>query len=145
MLLLLIILLTYLRNKYTLSNMKYFKITITHFKILDTIDYLNTMKKYPLNEGVYKIVAGIFDEETINYRNAPTFSTLISYNSKKVSRYISALEKNGYVHHIFDPKTNNLYLEICRKGKDALYYFHKRHPLNYPKKERKINQTIVEL
>ena len=125
--------------------MKYFKITITHFKILDTIDYLNTMKKYPLNEGVYKIVAGIFDEETINYRNAPTFSTLISYNSKKVSRYISALEKNGYVHHIFDPKTNNLYLEICRKGKDALLYFHKRHPLNYPKKERKINQTIVEL
>ena len=125
--------------------MKYFKITITHFKLLDTINYLNTMKKYPLNEGVYKIVAGIIDEETYEYTSCQTFSTLISFNLKKTSRYLSMLEKNGYIHRIFDPNTNNLYLEICHKGKEALYLFHKRHTMEYPKKERKTEKTIIEL
>lgn len=125
--------------------MKSFKINITHFKLLDTINYLNMMKRYPLNEGVYKIVAGILDEETLQYTNCPTFSTLISFNSKKTSRYLSALEKNGYIHRVFDPNTNNLYLEICHKGKEALNLFHKRHGLDYPKKERKVEKTIVEL
>ena len=125
--------------------MKYFQINITHFKLLDTINYLNAMKRYPLNEGVYKIVAGILDEETLQYANSPTFSTLISFNSRKITRYLTALEKNGYIHHIFDPVTNNLYWEICSKGKEALYLFHKRHPQAYHKKERKIERTIVTL
>lgn len=125
--------------------MKNFKLVITHFKLLDTIDYLNRMRKYPLNEGVYKIVAGIYDMETIPFVDSPTFSTLISFNNKKVSRYLTGLEKNGYIHRIFDQETNNLYLEITRKGQLALEYFHKRYLKPYPKKERKIAKTIVEL
>ena len=125
--------------------MKYFKINITHFKLLDTIGYLNNMNRYPLNEGVCKIVTGVIDEETLPYRNCPTFSTLISFNGKKTTRYITALEKNGYLHRVFDRETNNLYLELTRKGKEALYLFHKRHGLEYPKKERKIDRTIIEI
>ena len=125
--------------------MKSFKIAITHFKLLDTIGYLNNMNRYPLNEGVYKIVSGILDEETLLYRNCPTFSTLISFTGKKTTRYLTALEKNGYLHRIFDRETNNLYLELTSKGKEALYLFHKRHGLEYVKKERKIDKTIIEL
>ena len=49
-------------------------------KILDTISNLNKQGMYPLSDGVYKIVAGIVDEETANLRDEPTFATLISSN-----------------------------------------------------------------
>ena len=54
--------------------MKELELTITHIKILDTISNLNKQGMYPLSDGVYKIVAGIVDEETANLRDEPTFA-----------------------------------------------------------------------
>ena len=125
--------------------MKALKLTITHFKVLDTIYYLNIKNKYPLADGVYKILAGIIDEETIYYQDLPTFGTLISFGSKKVCRYLAALQKHGYIHKRFDEKTNNLYFEISTLGKNASENYHRVHKRPYAKKQRKTNPTIIEL
>ena len=71
--------------------MKELEICITHIKILETISSLNKKNMYPVSDGVYKIVAGIIDEETISLVDEPTFGTLISFGSKKVCRYLLAL------------------------------------------------------
>ena len=100
--------------------MRDLKLVITHYKILDTIYYLNQQDLYPLAEGVYKIVAGIIDEETINYRDIPTFSTLISFGSKKICRYLLALQKHQYIKKKFNLQTDNLYYQITELGIEEL-------------------------
>ncbi len=125
--------------------MKKLKLSITHFKVLDTIYYLNRQNKYPLPEGVYKILAGIIDEETYSLQDCPTFSTLISFNSKKVCRYLAALQKEGYVHKRLDEKTNNLYFEISKKGKEVVELFHEKHKKPYIQKKRPLKQTIIQM
>ena len=89
--------------------MKELEMTITHIKILDTISNLNKQGMYPLSDGVYKIVAGIVDDETANLRDEPTFGTLISFNSKKVCRYLLALQRYGYIKKIYNKSRDNLY------------------------------------
>ena len=121
------------------------KLVITHFKILDTIAYLNQRDLYPLAEGVYKIVAGIIDEETVNYRDAPTFSTLTSFTSKKVCRYLLALQKHGYIKKKFNLQTDNLYYQITEVGSEALRKYHKKHKRPYIQKARVIKSTIVKM
>lgn len=125
--------------------MKTLKLTITHYKVLDTIYYLNIQNKYPLADGVYKILSGIIDEETLKYQDLPTFGTLISFGSKKVCRYLAALQKHGYIHKRLDEKTNNLYFEITMLGKNTAEAFHRIHKRPYPKKQRKVSPTIIEL
>lgn len=132
-------------KKYTLIGMKDLKLSVTHYKVLDTIYYLNIQNKYPLADGVYKILAGIIDEETLYYQDLPTFGTLISFGSKKVCRYLLALQKHGYIRKRFDDKTNNLYFEISALGKSTAEEYHKVHKKPYPKKQRKITPTIIEL
>lgn len=121
------------------------KLVITHFKILDTIAYLNQKDLYPLAEGVYKIVAGIVDEETVNYRDVPTFSTLTSFASKKVCRYLLALQKHGYIKKKFNLQTDNLYYQITEVGSEVLRKYHKKHKKPYIQKARVIKPTIVKM
>ena len=59
------------------------KLTITHFKLLDTIKWLNDQGYYASNQGVYKITHGVYDKDTINFTGCPTFSTLVSYGSNR--------------------------------------------------------------
>ena len=92
--------------------MKELQLTITHIKILDTISNLNKQGMYPLSDGVYKIVAGVVDEETANLREEPTFGTLISFNSKKVCRYLLALQRYGYIKKIYNKSNTNKQLPI---------------------------------
>ena len=125
--------------------MKELKLNITYFKMLDTIDYLNQMDCFPLPEGVYKIVGGIVDEETINYMDCPTFGTLVSFGSKKVCRYLLMLQRHGYIQKIFHRASNNLYLSITDKGKAALLTYHKKHKAPYIKKKREVKKTIVSV
>ena len=77
--------------------MKELELSITHIKIMETISSLNKKHYYPLSDGVYKIVAGIIDDETTSFMDEPTFGTLISFNSKKVCRYLLALQRHKYI------------------------------------------------
>lgn len=125
--------------------MKELKLSITHYKILHTVKTLNDMKLYPKQEGVYKIVHGIIDEETESLQEAPTFGSLISYNSKKVSRYVLMLVRYGYLAKIFDRETKDLYLTLTGKGDVELFNYLQKHKGEYQKKKKQIKKTIVKI
>lgn len=125
--------------------MKELKLTITHFKILHTVKFLNDQKLYPNQEGVYKILSGEKDEETEPLMEAPTFGSLISYSSKKVCHYILALNRYGYLAKIFDRESKELYLTLTEKGDIELFKFLKKHKNGYSKKKPTLKKTIVKI
>lgn len=119
------------------------KLTTSHIKILDTIELLNKDGFFPLPEGVYKIVTAQEDEEADKFNKYPTYGTLISFNSKKVSRYILMLVRYGYLEKIFHRPTNDLYLHITDFGSMELVNFHKKHKYSFVKKTPLKKTTIV--
>lgn len=125
--------------------MKELEISITHIKILDTIYSLNKKNMYPMSDGVYKIVSGTVDEETASLMDLPTFGTLISFNSKKVCRYLLALQRYGYIKKIYSKQKDNLYYSLTQKGEDEVEKYHKKHKKTYVKKKKKIKETILKL
>ena len=125
--------------------MKELKLTITHYKMLDTVYWLNNEHLYPSANGVYKILHGDIDEDTVNITNCPTFSSLISYGSKKVCRFLLALYRYGYLTKIYDKKSNELYLSITHLGRDAIEKYHKKHPHGYKKGIKKFKKEIVKI
>lgn len=125
--------------------MKELEICITHIKLLETISSLNKKNMYPLSDGIYKIVAGIIDDETVDLRDEPAFGTLISFNSKKVCRYLLALKRYGYIKKIYNKKNDNLYYVTTQLGEDTLIKYHKKHKKPFAKKTRKFKETILVL
>lgn len=123
--------------------MKQIELTITHFKILDTVRELNYRGMYPLSDGIYKIVAGIVDEETMDLMDLSTFGTLISFNSKKICRYLLMLKRYGYLNKIYNKNDDALYYAITNLGSDSLDKYHKKHKKPYIKKKRVIKKTIL--
>ena len=118
---------------------------LTDIKILITIEYLNNLHKYPTHEGVLKVLKGEVDEETVNLTDCPTFQTLLSLNSKGISRHVLMLIRYGYLKKVFDVKTNDLYLSVTESTKTFLKTFLIKHKINLKKKEKKIKTTIVEI
>ena len=53
-----------------------FKLTISHYKILQTIQELNKMHLYPTAKGVNNILQGKRDNETKKYVDFKTYGTL---------------------------------------------------------------------
>lgn len=125
--------------------MKELKLSLTHYKLLDTIDWLNKKHLYASATGIFKIVHGEIDEDTVNLRDCPTFATLISYPSKKVARYLLALFRYQYIIKIYEKKTDKLYYSISALGIGSLEKFHKRHPQDYKKATKKFTHEIVEI
>lgn len=125
--------------------MNKFELIITHYKILDTINELNKRHMYPLSDGVYKIVAGIVDEETMDLTDLSTFGTLLSFGSKKVCRFLLALQRHGYIKKIYNQDTDKLYYATTMLGEEALRLYHKKHKRPYVKKQRSFKKTILKL
>lgn len=122
-----------------------FKVSQTAYKILHTIYYLNDLDLYPNKNGVYKIVHGDLDEETIAFKSCPTFSTVISITSKKISLLITLLIRHGYIKNIYDSKTEEFYLELTPKGKvDTSRYILKKKA-EYKRKSKTLKPTIVKI
>ena len=125
------------RNIYVLET--------SDLKILETISLLNKDNYYPLSEGVYKILAGVDDEETEKFNELATYKTLISYGSKKVSRLIVMLLRYHYLERVYDPVSDKLYLKVAPKGEEELVKYHKKHKYKFTKKEVNFEPTIVKL
>ena len=120
-------------------------LTTTHFKILETVEFLNAQKYYPLSHGVRKILMGEEDEETLLFKGCPTYGTLISYPSKKISRYVMMLQRYHYLAKKYDPVSDKLYLEISELGISSLLKYRKKHKLTYKKKKCLKEITIVKI
>ena len=103
--------------------MKQFELNQTYCKVLYTIAKLNEQSYYPLNEGVYKILAGIIDDEVLPFANIDSFGTLTSYSSKKICHLTLMLFRRGLIGKVFDPDSKKLFLRISDKGEEALKYY----------------------
>ena len=122
-----------------------FKLNVTYYKILETVSLLNKDGYYPLNEGIYKIVTGKKDDETMKFSSLPTYSTLISYPSKKICNLTLMLFRNKYLEKVYDPKSDDLYFKITKLGQDSLEKYLKRKHNSYAKKTITKKQTIVKI
>lgn len=125
--------------------MKQFTLNQTYAKVLYTINELNKESYYPLNEGVYKIVAGILDDDVSMFSNLSTFGTLTSYSSKKICHINMALFKQGMLERIFDVQSKKLYWRVSEKGKEALIDYFSKHKIAFRKRVIKNNPTIVKI
>lgn len=117
----------------------------TDYKILETVSLLNELDYYPLPEGVYKILTGSIDEDVVSFSYLPTYKTLISYSSKKISRYIVMLIRYHFLERRYDPKSDKLYLKIAIKGETDLLKYRKKHKYKFQQKKVNKEPTIVKL
>ena len=117
----------------------------SHYKILLTVSLLNEKGYYPLSEGIGKILKGEDDEEVEQFKDFPTYKTLISYNSKKISRYIMMLYRYHYLDKVYDPKTDKLYIKISTLGETSLLKYTKKYKTNFIKKKKVKTPTIVKI
>ena len=125
--------------------MKQFELNQTYSKVLVTISELNKQSYYPLNEGVYKILAGILDDDTQQFSDLSTFATLTSYSSKKICHLTLMLFKQGLIGKIFDPNSKTLYLRVTEKGEEFLNSYFKKHKKSFAKRKSKVVPTIVKI
>ena len=125
--------------------MKEFAINQTYYKVLLTISELNKKSYYPLNEGIFKILAGVIDDETSSFVDVVTFGTLTSYTSKKICHLTLMLFRYGYIGKIFDPKTKKLYFRATEKGEEAVKDFSKKHHCSFARKKQKTAITIAKI
>ena len=125
--------------------MKQFELNQTYAKVLLTISELNKQSYYPLNEGVYKILAGILDDDVAQFSDLITFGTLTSYSSKKICHLTLMLFKQGLISKIFDPNSKTLYFRTTDKGEEFLNSYFKKHKKSFAKRKSKVVPTIVKI
>lgn len=125
--------------------MKEVKLNQTYYKVLITIKALNDLHYYPLNEGIYKILVGIVDEDTKQFVNLDCFGTLISFTSKKVCRLTMMLYRYGYLGRVFDTQTKKLYFSLTDKGIEATESFLKNHKKPFARRSKSVTPTIVKI
>ena len=125
--------------------MKEVKLNQTYYKVLITIKALNDLHYYPLNEGIYKILVGVVDEDTKQFTDLDCFGTLISFTSKKVCRLTMMLYRYGYIGRIFDTQTKTLYFSLTDKGREVTESFLKNHKKPFARRSKNITPTIVKI
>ena len=125
--------------------MKQFALNQTYAKVLLTISELNKKSYYPLNEGIYKILTVIIDDETSPFINIPSFGTPTSFSSKRICHLTLMLFRHGLVGKIFDAKTQKLYLRTTELGEEELDAFYKKHHCSFSRKKPKLAKTIVKI
>ena len=125
--------------------MKEVKLNQTYYKVLITIKALNDLHYYPLNEGIYKILVGVVDEETKQFVDLDCFGTLISFTSKKVCRLTMMLYRYGYLGRVFDTQTKKLYFSLTDKGIEATETFLRNHKKPFARRNKNVIPTIVKI
>ncbi len=122
-----------------------FHLTVSHYKILETIKYLNEKNLYPSPKGVNNILSGSKDDETEGYKDVPTYATLISYPGRKLCSYILNMVRREYLTYIYDEKTDAMYLKITPKGDMSLFDYNRKHQYSHKKKRGTLKPQIVEI
>lgn len=122
-----------------------FTLTVSHYRILETIKELNCKDLYPTPKGVNNILKGEIDDETIKYKDINTYATLISFPGRKLCSYILNMVRREYLTYIYDEKSDGMYLRITPKGDMTLFNYLKKHKYSYRKKEAVSKPEIVEI
>lgn len=122
-----------------------FRLTVSHFKILETVKELNDQHDYPTAKGINNILMGKPDPETKQYINIKTFGTLISFPGRKLCSYILNMVRRGYLTYVYDEHSDGMYLRLTEKGEMELFSFNKRHKQEFKKKIPHHKCEIVHL
>lgn len=126
------------------SNSK-FRLTVSHFKILETVFELNENHDYPTAKGVNNILSGKVDLETRKFINLKTYGTLLSFPGRKLCSYILNMVRRGYLTYVYDEKSDGMYLKITDKGISELISFNKKHKSSYKKKTPTYHAEVIHL
>ena len=122
-----------------------FRLTVSHYKILQTVNELNKNKFYPTAKGINNILQGKLDPETRKYINLKTFGTLLSYPGRRLCSYILNMVRRGYLSYIYDKRSDDMYLRLTEKGEVEVFNFERKHKNQYTKKEPHRKAQIVEI
>ena len=122
-----------------------FRLTVSHYKILQTVNELNKDKLYPTAKGINNILQGKLDPETRKYINLKTFGTLLSYPGRRLCSYILNMVRRGYLSYIYDKTSDDMYLRLTEKGEVEVFNFERKHKNQYTKKEPHRKAQIVEI
>ena len=122
-----------------------FRLTVSHYKILQTVNELNKVKKYPTAKGVNNILQGKLDPETRKYIELKTFGTLLSYPGRRLCSYILNMVRRGYLSYIYDKSSEAMYLRLTEKGEVEVFSFERKHKNEYTHKEPHRKPEIVEI
>lgn len=122
-----------------------FRLTISHYKILQTVNELNKVKKYPTAKGINNILQGKLDPETRKYIELKTFGTLLSYPGRRLCSYILNMVRRGYLSYIYDKVSDDMYLRLTEKGEIEVFNFERKHKNEYTHKEPHRKAQIVEI
>ena len=122
-----------------------FKLTVSHYKILQTVNELNKVNKYPTAKGINNILQGKLDPETRMYIDLKTFGTLLSYPGRRLCSYILNMVRRDYLSYIYDKNSDDMYLRLTEKGDLAVFHFERKHKNAYTKKEPNRKHQIVEI
>lgn len=122
-----------------------FRLTVSHYKILQTVNELNKNKKYPTAKGINNILQGKLDPETRKYIDLKTFGTLLSYPGRRLCSYILNMVRRGYLSYIYDKNSDDMYLRVTEKGELEVFNFERKHKNEYTKKEPHRKAQIVEI
>ena len=129
-----------------MKRRKKLNLVISDIKILDTVNELNKMNRYPSYLGVYKILSGSKEADYIQYEDLSTYCTLTSPSLKKLSRQIANLIRHDFLIKIYSvDATEEEYLQISEKGVLTLLEFHKKRKTPYKKIEKKTKVEIMEI
>ena len=122
-----------------------FRLTVSHYKILQTVNDLNKDKKYPTAKGINNILQGKLDPETRKYVNLKTFGTLLSFPGRRLCSYILNMVRRGYLSYIYHKESDDMYLRLTEKGEVEVFNFERKHKNEYTKKEPHRKAQIVEI
>lgn len=122
-----------------------FRLTVSHYKILQTVNELNKQKLYPTAKGINNILQGKLDPETRKYINLKTFGTLLSYPGRRLCSYILNMVRRDYLSYIYDKNSDDMYLRLTEKGEIEVFNFERKHKNEYTKKEPHRKAQIVEI
>ncbi len=122
-----------------------FRLTVSHYKILQTVNELNKQNLYPTAKGINNILQGKLDPETRKYINLKTFGTLLSYPGRRLCSYILNMVRRDYLSYIYDKNSDDMYLRLTEKGEIEVFNFERKHKNEYTKKEPHRKAQIVEI
>lgn len=128
-----------------MAKKKTFVLSITHYKILETVFLLNKDSYFPLASGVNKILMGIDDKEVESFKDFPTYGSLISLSNKKLSHLVNMLNRHNYLTYKYDENTDEYYIAITNLGVSYLKDYLSKRKKPYPKKVANIKPTIIKI
>ena len=120
------------------------ELSVSTYKILETLKCLNDQGYYALASGISKILTGVKDEETIRFANFRTFATLATFNPRKTGRAMNKLFIRGYINKIYNAELEIDYYAISMDGLFILNQYLKTHKKPYAKTTVKFKPSIIK-